>query len=384
MRNYPDFMFSNRPTPLIEEIPVFVFHSVEPVDFEQKLRFLAQNGYRTLTGEEFRAAIAGENMIPDRSVLLTFDDGMATLWTVAFPLLRKYGFRAVSFLVPGCIPEQAPEAPSFLDYERARVPLTALLAREQSAYLLCSWEEVREMHASGVIDFQSHTMYHDLICVSPRLVDFIHPSSEHYSSVFNIPVYRVNGSLDFSRRMMWGTPVYRFEPRMAGKPQYFDNEKIRSTCTDYVCRHGGKEFFKQETWWRQLYQVFHKAQKQDKNGKYENCAEQRKAIFEDLWQSKKVIEEHLPGKIIDQLCYPWFVGSQLSVQQAKVAGYRLNFWGVIPGRKTNRSGDNLFYVPRIDQQYIYRLPGRGRKSLREILITKLRANFPNFVKRLKN
>ena len=89
-RHYPDFMFNKNPKSLHNEIPVFTFHSVEPVSFEAKLKFLQQNGYHTLNSEEFRAAIAGERNIPEKSVLLTFDDGTATLWSVAYPLLQKY------------------------------------------------------------------------------------------------------------------------------------------------------------------------------------------------------------------------------------------------------------------------------------------------------
>ncbi len=55
-RNYPAFMLSRHPKPVRNEIPVFAFHTVEPISFEKKLQFLARNGYCTLSGEEFRAA----------------------------------------------------------------------------------------------------------------------------------------------------------------------------------------------------------------------------------------------------------------------------------------------------------------------------------------
>lgn len=382
--NYPDFVLSSRPAPLREEIPVFVFHSVKPISFEEKLQFLGHNGYRTLSGDEFRAAIAGEIGIPERSVLLTFDDGMATLWTVGFPLLRKYDFRAVSFIVPGCVPERAPESPTLVDYEKKKVPLQALLARERGKHPLCSWQEIREMHDSGVIDFQSHTMYHHLVSVSSRLVDFIHPNFDRYLSNFNVPVYRINGKLDFRRQISWGAPVYHFEPRMAGRLQYFDDEAIRATCIDYIVRQGGEEFFAHKNWRRQLYQVYRQALQNNINGEYETSAQQEKAIFEDLLKAKKLIEDHLPGKTVDQLCYPWFMGSRLAVKESRRAGYRVNYWGVISGRKTNRRGDDLLHVPRIEEQYIFRLPGNGRKSLREILTTKVKINLPHFVRRFKS
>jgi hypothetical protein len=384
-RRYPDFVLSRRPAPLCGEIPVFTFHSVEPVSFQEKLDFLADNNYRTLNGEEFRAAIAGESKLPENSVLITFDDGAATLWTVAFPLLRKYGFRAVSFLIPGCIPDQAPDTPTGADDEKKKVPASELAAREHGDDPLCSWEEIRSMHASGVIDFQSHTMYHHRICVSPRLVDFIHPQFDvHFHSNVNVPAYRVSGKLNFTRQMAWGTPLYRYQPRMRGLPQYFDDEGVRAICVEYVARHGGREFFDRKNWRHRLWTVHRQACETQDNSSFEAPAEQEKAIFEDLRMSREMIEERLPGKVVDQLCYPWFMGSPLAVEQSRRAGYRVNYWGIIPGRRTNQMGADLFHVPRLDEQYIFRLPGKGRKSLRGILNTKISSNLPGFWGRLKS
>ncbi|MGH7596493.1 MAG: polysaccharide deacetylase family protein [bacterium] len=379
-RNYPDFMFSRQPKPLQNEIPVFTFHSVEPNSFEAKLAFLARNGYRTLSGEEFRAAVAGERDIPERSVLLTFDDGTATLWTVAFPLLRKYGFRAVSFIIPGCIPEQAPETPTFLDYKKKRATNYALLARERGDFPLCSWQEIQEMHKSEVIDFQSHTLHHHLVCVSSRLVDFIHPAYDFYFFAnINVPVYRVNGELNFSRQMPWGTPVYRAEPRMAGKPQYFDDETARQACIEHVAKHGDEKFFARRDWRQQLMNVYQQARQ---DGEFEKRDEQAQTIWQDLQQARQMIEARLSEKKVDQLCYPWFLGSDLAVEQSRRAGYRVNYWGIVPLRTSNRAGDDLFHAPRIEDHYIYRLPGEGRKRLKEILNTKIQANLPRFVTRL--
>lgn len=381
-RNYPAFMFDRHPKPLQNEIPVFTFHSVEPRSFEEKLKFLSCNNYRTLTGEEFSAAIAGERDIPERSVLLTFDDGTATLWTVAYPLLRKYGFRAVSFIIPGCIPAQAPEAPAYADYEKNRVSAEALVARERSDFPLCSWQEIVEMHKSGVIDFQSHTLHHHLVCVSSQVVDFIHPRYDFYFFAnINVPVYRVNGELNFGRQMPWGTPVYRAEPRMAGKPQYFDDEAARQACIAHVAKHGNEKFFACRDWRRQLGQVYQRARQ---NGEFEKRDEQTQTIWQDLQQAKQMIEARLPGKKVDQLCYPWFLGSDLAVEQSCRAGYRVNYWGIVPERTSNHAGDDLFYVPRIEDHYIYRLPGEGRKGLREILNTKIQVSLPRFVTLLLN
>jgi hypothetical protein len=372
---YPDFVLHRRPAPVRGEIPVFVFHSVEPESFKKQLQFLVSNKYRTLSGEEFRAASSGETSVPDRSVLLTFDDGLSSLWTVAFPLLRKYGLQAVSFIIPGCIPEKVPQSSTGVDNGANRLSTNTSPDRERNDFPLCSWEEIREMHEGGVIDFQSHTMYHHRICVSPRLVDFVHPNfSNYYHLNVEVPVYRSNGALDFARQVALGTPVYGFEPRMKGSLQYFDDEALRRICVDYVAGQNGSEFFRRKDWRRQLYSVYRQARTQQNNGEYETPAEQERAIFEDLQKAKRTIEEHLPGKTVNQLCYPWFTGSRVAVEQSKRVGYGVNYWGILLPGKKRRSGDALFYVSRIDEIYLFRLPGEGRKSLREIWTTKIRSN----------
>jgi hypothetical protein len=382
-RHYPEFMFSRNPKSLQNEIPVFTFHSVEPVSFEAKLQFLARNGYRTLNSEEFRAAITGECDIPEKSVLLTFDDGTATLWTVAYPLLRKYGFRGVSFIIPGCIPERAPETPRYEDFVEGRATAESLVARERNGFPLCSWQEISEMHQSGVIDFQSHTTHHHQVCVSPQLVDFIHPRYDFYFFAnINVPVYRENGTLNFSRQMPWGTPVYRAEPRMAGQPQYFDDETARQACVEHVAQHGGEKFFAHTDWRKLLTAVYREALSNRRQDEFESRETQAQMIWQDLQFAKEMIETRLPGKKVDQLCYPWFMGSDIAVEQSRRAGYRVNYWGFVPQYKTNRAGQNLFYVPRIEDHYIYRLPGEGRKPLREILQTKVQLNLPRFMRRL--
>lgn len=73
--------------------------------FEEQLKYLKDNNYKTLTMEEFRAWMYGEIELPARSVLLTIDDGaMGTgihNGNKLIPLLEKYEQHATLFLVTG-------------------------------------------------------------------------------------------------------------------------------------------------------------------------------------------------------------------------------------------------------------------------------------------
>ncbi len=134
----PDFVLARRPVSPLPGVPVFGFHLVQGPTFEADLAFLTENDYTTLGATELVDYLAGRSRVPERSVVLTFDDGPRNFHEVAFPLLRRFGHRAVAFIAPGLHAEQASAE------EGSDRPLT--------------WPEIREIHASGLVDFQSHTL----------------------------------------------------------------------------------------------------------------------------------------------------------------------------------------------------------------------------------
>jgi len=67
--------------------------------FEQQLKFLKYNNYKTLTLDEFYCWKQKKCKIPRKSVLITMDDGYASNYYLAFPLLKKYNMNAVVFYV---------------------------------------------------------------------------------------------------------------------------------------------------------------------------------------------------------------------------------------------------------------------------------------------
>ncbi len=67
--------------------------------FERQLLFFKEN-FHVVTMEEVLAVLDGGGVLPDDALLLTFDDGYIDNFTVALPLLRKYGMQG-SFFIPG-------------------------------------------------------------------------------------------------------------------------------------------------------------------------------------------------------------------------------------------------------------------------------------------
>nr|WP_239585218.1 polysaccharide deacetylase family protein [Amphibacillus cookii] len=65
--------------------------------------YLATQGYVTLNLKEFKQFINGELDIPEKSVLITFDDGFKDNYTVAYPILKRHDFFASIFLITGLV-----------------------------------------------------------------------------------------------------------------------------------------------------------------------------------------------------------------------------------------------------------------------------------------
>src|SRR5438132_387900 len=96
---YPRFIFGGRVS--ADLLPAFHFHDVTRDDLEPKLRFLAENGYRTVTADDMAAFARREQSFNGSPcVALCFDDAWASLWTVAAPLLQHYGLIAITYAIP--------------------------------------------------------------------------------------------------------------------------------------------------------------------------------------------------------------------------------------------------------------------------------------------
>jgi hypothetical protein len=371
LRNAPEFVYRFNPPVLEGEIPVFTFHIALPDWFEEQCKFLSENRYKTMSAEELFYAMTSRGRPPKKSIFLTFDDGLKHVWTVVYPLLKKYGFRATCFLIPGCISEDDQRVrPTLDDYWDGRASLEEIMSLKNEKSSLATWPEIRIMHESGIIDFQSHTMYHSLVFISGKLFDFVHPGyNKHFYGNIHIPLYSENGKEVITRDAVLGLPIYCARPRMSAEKRYFDDENIRKRCVDTVEDLGGENFFKQKNWRNILKSVVSEINKTKKcHGRYESIEERDTAIFNELHNSRIMIEEKLPGKKVTHLCYPWYEAADFAVEASNRAGFKVNYFGTMRGRPTNRPGDNLFRMVRIEDLFLERLPGNGRKRLRDLFI----------------
>jgi peptidoglycan/xylan/chitin deacetylase (PgdA/CDA1 family) len=61
--------------------------SVSPEEFKSQMKFLHKNGYTVITSRDIH-----ENMVPCKSVMITFDDGHYDVVTQAYPIMKEYDF----------------------------------------------------------------------------------------------------------------------------------------------------------------------------------------------------------------------------------------------------------------------------------------------------
>lgn len=135
-----------QPQPLPPDYSVFVlcYHdfrekptkwSITPQQLEKQLQTLKEFGFTFLTVSEAVDLLTGRwhGRIPDRAVVITVDDGFRSAYTVLFPLLKRYGAKATLFIYTGWI-------------NKGREALT--------------WEQLREMAESGLVEIASHTVTH--------------------------------------------------------------------------------------------------------------------------------------------------------------------------------------------------------------------------------
>jgi peptidoglycan/xylan/chitin deacetylase (PgdA/CDA1 family) len=114
---------------------------VLPDAFDEQLAELKRWNYQSITFEQWLAFKEKRAGLPDRPIIITFDDGYRSTYQTAWPTLQRYGFSATVFLVAGLIGKT-----NAWDADERQEPLLAE-------------NEIREMQRAGIA-FGSHTQSH--------------------------------------------------------------------------------------------------------------------------------------------------------------------------------------------------------------------------------
>ncbi|GAW93767.1 polysaccharide deacetylase family protein [Calderihabitans maritimus] len=116
-----------------EEVEAGNPYVLSTTQFARQINYLKDNGYTTISLTQLGEYLTRGTQLPDKPVVITFDDGYASTYHQAFPILKQYGLKAIIFILG-----------SFVDNSNASPPSL-------------TWKQMQEMVRSGVVEIQSHS-----------------------------------------------------------------------------------------------------------------------------------------------------------------------------------------------------------------------------------
>ena len=133
------------------KLPIIMYHSllkdpklqndytISPTLFENDLKYLTENGYTTVVVKDLNDYVYGKKSLPEKCIMLTFDDGYYNNYYYAFPLLKKYKCKAV-------ISPIASMSEKFSETKDI-----------SATYGHITFDDMKEMSDSGYVEIQNHS-----------------------------------------------------------------------------------------------------------------------------------------------------------------------------------------------------------------------------------
>ncbi len=142
------------------ELPVIMYHHisnkqsalgkyvVSPEQFKNDIEYILSLGYTPISTTQLADYVDGKGELPEKPILITFDDGHESFYAYAFPLLKQYKISAVLSVVG-----------KYTDYYSENIDYNV-------NYANVTWEQIAEMNNSGYVEIGNHT--YDMHSLSPR------------------------------------------------------------------------------------------------------------------------------------------------------------------------------------------------------------------------
>ena len=143
-----DFCFAEADE--VVSIPILMYHSVlsgktgnysvTPDMLEEDIKFLQKHGYQSIFVKDIISFCEGDGTLPDKPVLFSFDDGHYNNYHYAYPILKKYNFKA-NLNVIGAFSQFS----------------TSSGDSDHPEYSYLTWDEIKTLHESGLFEIGNHT-----------------------------------------------------------------------------------------------------------------------------------------------------------------------------------------------------------------------------------
>lgn len=371
VKGYPKFVYSNDRNQKVDGIPVFVYHTIDSSVFEQHLTYLQENDYRTLTIHEFYDIITKKQSVnsSDKLVLLTIDDARSSVWLYAYPLLKKYKMHATVFVIPGLTEVNNILRENLEHFWNGKITSDSLRDIDPHDDLLCSWSEIKEMYQSGFVDIESHTLFHKEVFVNNKIVDFVTAKTPNTPYNFAGSAYLTKENLNtrFNISDFFGLPIFESAPLMLAGPKINFTQEFTNRCKEIYQK---KIKHDDSLWKNEIISLIRRRETSTRYFSLQN--DSMNDVMEDLSLARDIIQGKLDKSAGNHLCLPWTIGNEKTVEICKKLGVKSCFWGILDKKRINKPGDDPFYITRIKNDFLFRLPGKGRKSLLSIYTDKLK------------
>ncbi|WP_462323590.1 polysaccharide deacetylase family protein [Desulfoplanes sp.] len=375
-------------------VPSIMFHSIglhkksdwiynyisEPVyNFESKIKYLYKIGFNFIDWEELYNYMSGYSKIKLPAILITFDDGYLDNFLYAYPILKRYHAKCTIFVNPDFVYPHP-----VIRKIKGNIRMGSRPDQAIGAAGFLSWEEMRLMEKSGLVDIQSHSLTHTWYFSGPEVIDFHSPGVNPYPwMVWNRfpekkPFYLTDPQNDMIK---FGSPVYEHRKSLVCR-RFYPDKRIEQELVAFVGDNGCEEFFKQRNCKEILRSQLQKISNGNNKGEYENLADKYQRIRDELYISKKVIEKELDKKV-EFICWPGGGYDKKVISIAKDVGYKA--WTL--GSKDQSSYRNVCksnpeYIKRIGSYTKVRIKGIdcGYASGKDLLFAVKRHQNSSFYK----
>ena len=311
-------------------VPIFLYHqvnekaSVTPELFEKHLQILKEKEIETVTLKEY-----GDGEIGKNTALITLDDGYYDNYSKVFPLLKRYNMKATVFLNTLYIKEKRVGSTEILFNGKANYEAMKKYVESGDGttdqYL--TWEEIREMYQSGLVDFQAHSHKHTAVFVSDKIEGFFNGDEEDITDIY------LYGKIER------GYPKFRKRGEYSSQGIIIDKEFFKKF----------KEYYDRELEGKSKEEKLKLAQMYIDNNKnkyfhYESEEEFLKRVREEYLLNQKMIEENL-GVKVEYFCWPWGHRNKKVIEMLKKEGVK----GFVTTKKgTNGRVPNFEMIRRIE------------------------------------
>ncbi|MDR2075837.1 MAG: polysaccharide deacetylase family protein, partial [Desulfovibrio sp.] len=288
--------------------------------FAEHCRVLAENGWRGVSLEEAGAFLRDGAFLPEKSVLLTFDDGYLDNYLHAFPLLHRYGHKGVIFAVANRLEEETVPRVPLADVLSGRTAIrdevNRPIRKNALGYLVrqdlfCNRGEARAMEESGVMAVAAHGRGHYGVCRSPEFKNFLRPGNQLRTFFLTEDPH------------VWGMPAFKVVPGLQNRA-FLPNPDLKKAVADLVPQdyEQADRFFSHPDnvqALRRLVEGF-----AGRLGRLENDEERKERMWREIAWGKKDLEAIL-GHGLDTLCWPWGACCPEAGALARQAGFSLFF-----------------------------------------------------------